>query len=164
MKLSGLEILLVQKGLVGPRVWRADDGSQLGAPLFSSTIQTLGDGADLAVAISASQNVEPQARAYIGKTLPDTGTLISFTPPSGPGQQALAGGGHAAALAEQISNAVRDLKADDRDRRVHIFAACPNSLLFYLGQQHRGFSPCIVYEFDFDRKGDKTYQPSFLID
>jgi hypothetical protein len=25
-------------------------------------------------------------------------------------------------------------------------------------------APCIVYEYDFDRRGNKTYQPSFFID
>jgi len=50
--------------------------------------------------------------------------------PTGPGQQSVAGGEHAAALAEQVSNYVRTLKADDPDAVVHIFAACPNSMLF----------------------------------
>src|SRR5262249_47652554 len=70
----------------------------------------------------------------------------------------------AAALAEQIANVVRGLKTTDPDAIVHIFAACPNSLLFFLGQQHQGIAPCVVYEFDFDRQGSKTYQPSFVID
>jgi SMODS-associated and fused to various effectors sensor domain len=52
----------------------------------------------------------------------------------------------------------------NRDAMAHIFAACPNSLLFFLGQQHQGIAPCIVYEFDFDRRGNKTYQPSFVMD
>jgi hypothetical protein len=56
------------------------------------------------------------------------------------------------------------MKADDLDAVVHIFAACPNSLLFFLGQHHQGIAPCIVYEFDFDRRAHKTYQPSFVID
>ncbi len=67
-------------------------------------------------------------------------------------------------LAEQISNQGRELKADAPDTMVHIFAACPNALLFYLGQHHQSIAPCIVYEFDFDRRGCKTYQPSFVID
>jgi hypothetical protein len=29
---------------------------------------------------------------------------------------------------------------------------------------HQGIAPCVVYEFDFDRKGNKSYQPSFAID
>ena len=68
------------------------------------------------------------------------------------------------ALAEQVSNHVRGAKANDPDSVIHIFAAAPNSLLFYLGQHHQAIAPCIVYEFDFDRKAHKTYQPSFIID
>ena len=130
----------------------------------NSATTSIGSGTDIAVAIGISQSVDVQTRAYISKELLAVGTLISFAPPTGPGQQAIAGGGHAAALAEHIANEVRALKADDPDRTVHIFAACPNSLLFYLGQQHRGIAPCIVYEFDFDRAGNKSYQPSFIID
>lgn len=59
---------------------------------------------------------------------------------------------------------VRTVKADDPDAVAHIFAACPNSLLFFPGQHHQGIAPCIVYEFDFDRRVHKTYQPSFVID
>jgi hypothetical protein len=84
--------------------------------------------------------------------------------PTGSGQQTVIGGQHAAALAEQVSNQVRAIKAGDPDALVHIFAACPNSLLFFPGQQHQGIAPCIVYEFDFDRRQSKTYQPSFVID
>src|SRR3546814_12033601 len=78
--------------------------------------------------------------------------------PTGPGQQNVAGGEHAAALAEQASNHLRTVKADDLDAVVHIFAACPNSLLLFLGQPHRGIAPCIAYEFDFDLRAHPTYQ------
>ncbi len=83
--------------------------------------------------------------------------------PTGPGQQSVMGGGHAAALAEQISNTLRAIKSEDPDSLVRIFAACPNSFLLFLGQQHQSIAPCIIYEFDFDRRGNKSYQPSFLI-
>lgn len=90
-------------------------------------------------------------------------TLVTFALPTGPGQRNVAGGGHAATLAEQMSNVIRGLKADP-DAVVHIFAACPNSVLFFLGQQHQGIAPCVVYEFDFDRRGNKSHQPSFVMD
>lgn len=67
-------------------------------------------------------------------------------------------------LAEQVSNVLRGSKAESPDSTAHIFAACPNSFLFYLGQHHQGIAPCIVYEFDFDCRGNKTYQPSFIMD
>jgi hypothetical protein len=65
---------------------------------------------------------------------------------------------------EQISNHLRTMKKGNPDTPGHVFAACPNSVLFFLGQHHQGIAPCVVYEFDFDRKGNKSYQPSFVID
>jgi hypothetical protein len=161
---SGVQTQLVQKGRVGARTWRADDGSAAKGGRFDIATELCGVGREIAIAISVSQPVMAQAQAYIAAQLPHVGKLISFAMPTGPGQQNVAGGEHAAALAEQVSNHVRTLKADDLDAVVHIFAACPNSILFFLGQHHQGIAPCIVYEFDFDRQQHKTYQPSFIID
>ena len=146
------------------RAWRADDGTAVKGPRIYVDDETLGTGREIAIAISISQPVVAQARAYIVAQLPHVGKLISCVTPTGPSQQSVAGGEHAAALAEQVSNNLRTLKADDPDAVVHIFAACPNSMLFFLGQHHQGIAPCIVYEFDFDRQQHKTYQPSFIID
>jgi len=161
---SGVQTQLVQKGRVGARTWRADDGTAAKGSRFDVAEESLGNGREIAIAISVSQPVVAQARTYIAGQLPQVGKLISLAMPTGPGQQNVAGGEHAAALAEQVSNYVRTLKADDPDAMVHIFAACPNSILFFLGQHHQGIAPCIVYEFDFDRRQHKTYQPSFIID
>jgi hypothetical protein len=148
---------------VGSRTWRADDGTAAEGSPFGVSVNRFGAGAEIAVAVSISQSVETQARAYIAANLPTVGTVASFVLPTGPGQRTVAGGEHAAVLAEAVSNAVREIKAGAPDTRVHIFAACPNSFLFFLGQVHQAIAPCIVYEFDFDRRGNKTYQPSFLI-
>ena len=161
---SGVETQLVQKGRVGARTWRADDSSAAKGARFEVAEEQLGGGREFAVAISVSQPATAQARAYVTMRLPEVGKLISFALPTGPGQQSVAGGEHAAALAEQISNHVRTVTADDLDAVIHIFAATPNSLLFYLGQHYQAIAPCIVYEFDFDRRAHKTYQPSFMID
>ena len=161
---SGIETQLVQKGRVGTRTWRADDGSAKKGECFDVAEEYLGGGREIAVAINASQPATAQTRAYVAAQLRDVGKVISFTPPTGPGQQSITGGEHAAALAEQASNHVRAMKAEDPDALIHIFAAAPNSLLFYLGQLHQAFAPCIVYEFDYDRQAHKTYQPSFIID
>jgi hypothetical protein len=160
---SGVETQLVQKGRVGSKTWRANDGSAAKGERFVVSEEHLGDGCDIAVAISVSQAATAQAQAYVTR-LPEVGSLISFAFPSGPGHQNIAGGEHAAALAEQISNHVRMARAGNSDGVVHIFAAAPNSLLFYLGQHHQAIAPCIVYEFDFDRQAHKTYQPSFIIE
>lgn len=161
---SGVEIELVQKGRVGSRTWRANDGSGGQGKPLDVTIDDLGSGDEIAVTLSISQAVEVQTRGYIAARLPHVGKLISFAVPAGPSHQSVAGGEHAAVLAEQVSNTIRRIKAEGPTRLVHIFAACPNTVLFFLGQQHQGIAPCIVYEFDFDRHGSKTYQPSFIVD
>lgn len=160
---SGVAIEIVQKGRVGSKIWCADDASGRSHPLFNAATEQLGRGRDISLGISVAQSVDAQARSYTSSRLGGVGKYISFTLPSGPGQQTVDGGQHAAALADQVANTIRALKADP-DAVVHIFAACPNALLFFLGQQHRGIAPCVVYEFDFDRRGNKTYQPSFVID
>lgn len=161
---SGVDVELVQKGRVGSRAWRASDGTQSSGAAFTVTEHEVGSGSEIALAISVSQSTEAQTLAYVKAHLPAVGRVVQFSLPAGPGGQTVAGGGHAAALAEQVSNAVRALKVNDPDAMAHIFAACPNALMFFLGQQHKAIAPCIVYEFDFDRRGFKTYQPSFVVD
>ena len=41
---------------------------------------------------------------------------------------------------------------------MHIFAAAPNALVFHLGQQFQAIAACVVYEYDFDRRGNKRCQ------
>jgi hypothetical protein len=161
---SGVSVELVQKGRVGSRIWRADDGSEKEADVFQITEANLGDGPEIAVAISVAQSAEPATRAYCAASLRNVGRLLTFTLPSGPGLQGVPGGGHAASLAEAIANHLRSIKGNDVDTVAHIFAAAPNALVFYLGQQHQAIAPCIVYEYDFDRRGNKSYQPSIIID
>lgn len=158
---SGVQVELVQKGRVGARLWRADDGTS--GPPFMPDEEVLGVGREIAVTISAAQVTTLQVRAYVATSLPEVGKLVSFGFAGGAGQQSVVGGGHAAALADHISNYVRNLKATVPDALLHLFAAVPNALLFYLGQQHQSIAPCVVYEYDFDRQGNKTYQPSFVI-
>jgi len=156
---SGVEVQLVQKGRVGARIWRADDGTA--GARFAEAMTAISDGSEIAVLISGAQDVEVQARSYISKHDLGVGRTLSFGFDGGPGQQNISGGAHAASLAEQVANAIRRNKGDDPDAVVHIFASVPNSVLFFLGQQHQAIAPSIVYEFDFDRRGNKTYQPSF---
>jgi hypothetical protein len=97
-------------------------------------------------------------------TGPAHGAVLNFMPRGGPSGQAVGGGTHAAAMADQIAREVRAARGTNPDRLAHIFAACPNALLFFLGQHHQAIGPAVVYEFDFDRRGTKTYQPSFVVD
>lgn len=159
---SGLNVELVQKGRVGTQVWRPDDGTR--GDSLQSKIQQIGSCLDIAVAVSITQPVDGHVNRYVDQNLPQVGRILSIAPPDGPGQRSIAGGEHATCMAEELSNCIRVIKAESPDATVHLFAACPNSFLYYLGQNHTALAPVIVYEFDFDRQGNKTYQPSFEID
>ncbi|MBK8769689.1 MAG: SAVED domain-containing protein [Rhizobiales bacterium] len=159
---SAVAVELVQKGRVGARVWRPDDGSA--GATFTVARHEIDAGSAIAVAISVAQPTEAQLRQYVARAVPEAGRLQSFSLPDGTGHQKVTGGAHAAALAEQIATVLRQEKEADPDTVVHIFAAVPNTLLFYLGQHHQSIAPCIVYEFDFDRGGNKSYHPSFIVD
>jgi hypothetical protein len=158
---SGCNVALVQKGRIGARIWRADDQSS--GEGMSFVTADIGSGSDMIVMISVTHDVQSAADAYRRKFLPGVGKTLHATPLAGPGAAVVAGGQHAADLADQITREIRTAR-EDQDGIVHLFAACPNALIFYLGQQHRGIGPVIVYEYDFDRRGNKTYQPSFLMD
>ena len=159
---SGVSVELIQKGHVGAKVWRADDGIT-GLP-FEEAISAEGGGRDIAVMMSAAQDVESQARKHIADHHLDVGTIVSFKIQGGPGQMSVAGGAHAAMLADQVANTIRSVKAQDPDAEIHIFASVPNSVLFFLGQQQQAVAPVTIYEFDFDRRGNKSYQPSFIME
>jgi hypothetical protein len=131
---------------------------------LSAPVRKRRGGPEITVVISVAQSAQAAARAYCGASLPQIGNMISFELPGGPNQQGVRGGGHAAVLAEAISNYLRHSRGNDLTAIAHIFAAAPNALLFYLGQQHQAVAPCVVYEFDFDRGGNKSYQPSMVID
>ena len=159
---SGVSVELVQKGFRGgSALWRADDGSENGVPAFHITEHAVGDGPEIAVAISVARSTVAATRAYCLASLPNVGRLIEFA--LGPSQSGVLGGGHAAALAESVADRLRLVKGSEVDIIAHIFAAAPNALLFYLGQQHQAIAPCVVYEYDFDRRGDKTYHPSMIL-
>lgn len=160
---SGVSVELVQKGFRGgSALWRADDGSEKGAPAFQITEHALGGGPEIAVAISVARSAMTATRTYCLASLPKVGRLIEFA--LGPSQSGVLGGGHAAALAEGVADHLRLVMGNEVDIIAHIFAAAPNALLFHLGQQHQAIAPCVVYEYDFDRRGNKTYHPSMILD
>ena len=157
---SGVNAELVQKGRSGGmRVWRSDDGFG-GAPL-RVVVEDIGSASELAVGVSLTQKVDRHVRQYVSASGITVGRFVSASFPDGSGQQSVGGGQHAAALAEQLAHAIRELKQDSPNALVHMFAACPNSFLYFLGQQHQGIGPALVYEFDFDGRGNRSYQPSF---
>jgi hypothetical protein len=155
---SGTGVEILQKGRRGTSVWRSDD--KLTGPPFAVTNQDIGPGKDVAVAISLSRDTVADVQDYVSASLADVGKILHFSAANGVGPAAVAGGAHAAELADQVSDALVALRLRG-GARAHIFISAPNAYLFFLGQHRDAIGPVTIYEFDFT--GSKTYHPSFRI-
>jgi SMODS-associated and fused to various effectors sensor domain len=163
---TGVAVEFVQKTRgIGERIWRVDEPPPPGSEALVSGDEGVAPGQpDIALAIGISNPVLEEVRRFVGASLLSVGRIVSFVPKGGPSQQAVKNGGHAARMAEQIANELRSSRTRaEAGSTIHIFASCPNALLFYLGQQSRGFGRVHMYEFDFERHRHKTYQLSIVL-
>jgi hypothetical protein len=81
--------------------------------------------------------------------------------PSGPNNQVVKDGAHTKLLASQLAAYIKtDRIGKERQGKLHIFAAAPNALIFFLGQLARSFGACTLYEYDFETNALGAYQPS----
>lgn len=151
---------LNQKGRGPTTVWRSDDGKS-GQPATTEVIQ-VGDGDDIAVVVSLSRNVIDDVEAYVKACVQSVGRILHVVAANGPSQKSLAGGEHAADLADQAAAALKALRPSFGARR-HFFISGPNAFSFFMGQHCDAMGPVALYEFDFKGAVDGSYHPSFRI-
>ena len=156
----GVRTELVQNGRRGVEIWHSEDGSGSSADSLVTDVKPVGSGLDIAVAISLTRPTINDVVSYVNKNLPGVGKIIHFELPNKPSQSGVRGGEHAAMLADQIAEEVRGLCQDRGRGTVHLFAAAPNSFMFFLGQQTQAIGACKMYEFDFDGEREGGYFPS----
>src|SRR3989304_4586611 len=79
--------------------------------------------------------------ADVERYLSDTGLsvrrLIHVVPEFGPSQLSVKGADHSILVADRIVQEVRRQRQDGVTGTIHLFAAAPNALLFFLGQSGR---------------------------
>jgi len=155
---SGVDVEVLQKGRAPTSIWRADD--QTSGPGFSVEERVLGDGPDVALVVSLARTALPDVEDHVQRHPGQIGKILHFVPAAGHGQSSVRGGEHAAALADQIADAISDLRLRS-PTKVHVFVAGPNAFSFFLGQHREALGNVVLYEYDF---GDtRQYQPSFEI-
>ena len=155
------DVELMQKGgRFPPSVWRADDGKTGSAAVEAVVDRDEGD--DVAVVVSFSRDALADVEDYIADGGLKIARILHVSAAGGPGPKAIAGGEHAADLADQIAARVKAMRVA-RGARVHIFIAAPNALTFFLGQNRQSMGPVTLYEFDFGGAANGSYHPSFRI-
>jgi hypothetical protein len=110
--------------------------------------EPLGEGAELAVALSVSRDLLADVRHHLATYPTAIGTLLHASLQS-PGQHAIVDGAHGRWLADALIEQLSRVVSERRPTRIHLFAACPVNLMVLLGQQAAALDPTTVYEFAF---------------
>ncbi len=163
---SGADVAPVQRTISGTALWRPSPSS--GTPdlphWVHREIPCASGGADVALAIGVTHDVLPDVHLYVQRSLPTVGRILACTVEPGPSPTAIRDGTHAFRLAEGLATYVRQQRSNEERLGVlHIFAAAPNGLMFFLGRLGRSFGRCILYEYDFEMNDPGAYQPSFRL-
>ncbi len=162
---SGLEITIRQRGQAGFSEWRPLAGRDLKGPLFlrEGDLPGTEDARDVALALGITWPVLKHIEEYMKNARLAVHRVLPATLAPAPSPLGVQDGLHAFRLAEAILHRVRQRPSSESGGTVHLFAAAPNALLFFLGQLWQGLGPIQLYEHDFfsGRLGD--YSPSILL-
>jgi hypothetical protein len=159
---SGVKAAPLQKPNLD--VWRPTEhapGSHSWAP--PRTIDKDAGAEDVAICLSVTHDVLTDVEAYLasGKG-PSVRCLVLLSPDGGPSPQSIRGPDHAYQLALALP-AILASARPNRGARAHVFFACPNALMFFIGQQRNALGRLALYEFDFGIERDGSYQPSISL-
>ncbi|RPH56466.1 SAVED domain-containing protein, partial [bacterium] len=103
------------------------------------------------LAVSTTHDVLEDVTLYLKRSKTAVGRIVPLTihPQPGPTAVERGDGLHALQLAQDLSLRIRARSPQERARPLHLFAAAPNALLFFLGQLARSFGEVQLYEHDF---------------
>jgi CBASS immunity sensor of nucleotide second messenger signals/CHAT domain-containing protein len=149
---SGLDVKVRQRISGETEIdWHPKEGAVPEGPLWAERQDVVLDpaGPDVAVALSISQpNVAEHVEAFVrARSLP-VGRIVDASVPE-PGPRSIQGGAHALRLAQTLLPRLQPRQPHERGGRVHVFAAAPNALVFYLGQLSTALGKLVLYEFPF---------------
>lgn len=159
-------VLEIEQRTPSRRLWSPDDESDVIRPSWEvAEYEFASAGADMAIAVSLTHDVEPKVRAYLSALPLPPRTLLTFKPVGGASSSAVASGHHAYQLAEALARRVKAQRESqpETQSRVHLFVAAPNGFTLYLGQHCPLLAPLTLYEFDFEGARDGSYRPSLAL-
>jgi len=158
---SGIEVSVMQ-GTQGRReLWtpRPVDLSNGGVRWSIAQESVNSSGAEVAVAVSVTHDVNADVRAYVKAKLPKVGRILIFSVLPSPGPAAIRDVDHAVSLAQDLASSVRTERTfEERKEAVHLFLSAPAGFSFFLGRLAQSFGPVVTYEYDFETNAPGAYQ------
>lgn len=159
---SGVRVAPLQKPNLD--VWRPTESATAG-PTWAApqTIEKNADAEDVAICLSVTHDARGDVETYLASAnATAVRRLVVLTPEGGPSPQSIKGPDHANQLAAALPALLKSARPNRR-ARVHMFFACPNALMFFIGQQREALGRLALYEFDFGIERDGSYQHSFSL-
>jgi hypothetical protein len=162
---SGLDVTLLQRTQRQVFRWKAEAGPARTGPLWQDEADLVFDSGSpaVAVAIGAAVPIVDDVKYYLQKSHRAVGRLVPATLYPQPSSTAVKDGLHALQLAQDLSVKIWARSVEERRRPLHVFAAAPNALVFFVGQLAKSFGPVQLYEHDFPTKKPGAYMPSLRL-
>lgn len=159
---SGVKAAPLQKPNLD--VWRPTENAAAGRSwAMPQTIEKDAAAQDVAICLSVTHDVGADVEAYLASaSAPSVRRLVLLSPEGGPSPQSIKGPDHAYQLALALPGLFTKVRPG-RSARAHVFFACPNALMFFIGQQREALGRLALYEFDFGIERDGSYQPSISL-
>lgn len=160
---TGKNVVPVQSTIRGKLVWEPDLQKRFQGQLCNYANHTMTtSGEDIALVLSITHDILAQVQEHVRSHLPSVGRIMECRALPLPGPASVPDGTHAYRIAEEVAATLHTSRsAPERKGTVHIFAAAPISLIFFLGQLGRRFGRCTLYEYDFENNG--PYLPSLML-
>lgn len=160
---SGSDVVPLQRMQSNLQTWKPSSPPLPSIPYgwsFSS-IEGLGSGKDVAIAISATCDITSDVTEYVRNSLPQVNRLVTCTLGEQVGSASILDANHALSLAESLVSWLRTNRTyEERCQKLHIFAAAPNGFLFFLGKLALSLGRLQLYEFEFGGVDPAAYHPS----
>lgn len=155
---SGVRVAPIQKPSL--KIWRPSDSSSINSQWVEKTVEKENDVEDIAVCLSVTHDIYSDVDAYLSYDgAPLISRIIILTPEGGPSPESISGPDQAYQLAVQLPGILAKARPNRR-ARVHVFFACPNAIMFFIGQQREALGQFSLYEYDFGLERDAPYQLS----
>lgn len=156
------DIVPVQRTDNGIVKWEKKD-NDMQYPQATCTGKILDDGKnDVAVVIGISRDIFDDVEEYLLTEKCEIGRIIDVRLETTDSANVI-DGMHAWRLANQIKNEIDKRVLREKQGMLHIFFACPNSMVFILGRYSLSFGKMQLYEYDFNKQRTCTYYSTMTL-
>jgi hypothetical protein len=158
---SGVDLAPIQKPSL--EIWRPSPDAECDASWIVKTFELAAENQDVAICLSVTHDIRPDVEEFLASEgAPQVSRLVLVSPIDGPSPHSIRGPNEAHRLAAQIPRILFESRSS-RAALAHVFFACPNALMFFIGQQREALGRIALYEFDFAIEQDGSYSHSLSL-